>query len=383
MQLTLSKSQLLSVVQKVISAVGTKSNLPIMHCLKLEVTESGDFTVSATDMEVSLQAQVALAKFAPGSIGLRANTFAEIVRELPDCDVSLESIENQRVRISAGRALFHLVGVPASDFPKIPGLDQNSQILFARMNGPEVASMLDKTVYAVATETPQQYLLGLAIEIIHRPTGRFFRMVGSDGFRLAVADSSQLALDDAAWSLFDSGLIVPRKGMMELRKILTESHDDFFMTLLRNHLLIRQGSVRLSVRAIEGPYFNYGQFIPEPVAHPARVHRQELLAALRRVSLISVAPTEKLRWVRIIFDQNSLRLLGKSSELGDAEDVLDMEYSGPACEAYFNSRYLIDALHSIPSAQVLCEIHGNHNAILIREDSSSHQHVTVIMPIEV
>ena len=362
--------------------------MPILSnaLLKTEGTSSKTtgLSLSATDLEVGIQSILPATIYEEGAITVRARSLLDIVRELPDTEIQIQTRENSRLEIKANKSVFNILGLPAEDFPEIPGFSSEEGQSFVRMNGTAVMSMLEKTLYAASTDEARYHLNGVYFETVELKGGddakrRVFRMVATDAHRLALVDHQEALFDENAWRLFAEGIIVPRKGLNELRRLLSEGKEDFFVTIKGRMLYVKRDSIFLSMRLIEGKYADYRRIIPETAHNSIAVDRESFLASLKRISLMS---SDKSRSVTFSLSPGTLQLSSQSPELGDAKEEINVEYEGEELRIGFNSRYLIDAVSTIEGEKVLLELRGRQNPGVIRSSEGAN-HTSVVMPMRI
>lgn len=386
MKLSIGKSQLLLGLQRVQNVVERRTTMPILSNALLRASngpDGGRLYLAATDLEVGIESMLPAAISDGGAITVRARSLLDIVRELPESDVLLRSHEGSRLEIRSGKSVFNILGLPAEDFPEIQGFSTEQPQDFVRMNGEAVVSMLDKTLYAASTDEARYHLNGVYFETVEQKNAdaprRAFRMVATDAHRLALVDNPETLFDDAGWKMFSEGIIVPRKGLNELRRLLAEGKDDFFVAIRGKMMFVKRDTIFLSMRLIEGKYADYRRIIPEIAPEPIAVDREALLHSLKRVSLMS---SDKSRSVTLTACSGMLHLSSQSPELGDAKEELGVDYRGEEIRIGFNSRYLIDAVASIEGEKVLLELRGKQNPGVIRS-ATGHNHTSVVMPMRI
>jgi DNA polymerase-3 subunit beta len=378
MRLIISKAQMLIGLQRVQNVVERRTTMPILSNALLR-TEPNGLSLSATDLEVGIQSILPAEVMDPGSITVKARSLLDIVRELPDTNIQFQTKENSRLEITANKSVFNILGLPAEDFPEIPGFSSEDQKQFVRMNGTAIMSMLDKTLYAASNDEARYHLNGVFFETLEDKTKRVFRMVATDAHRLSLVDNPEALFDENAWRLFKDGVIVPRKGLSELRRLLAEGKDDFFVTIKGRLLLVKRDQILLSMRLIEGKYADYRRIIPETSKDAILLDREGFLASLKRISLMS---SDKSRSVTFSLAPGLLQLSSQSPELGDAREDINIDYQGEELKIGFNSRYLIDALSTLEGERVLLEIKGKQTPGVIRS-SEGPNHTNVVMPMRI
>ena len=384
MKLQISKSQMLLGLQRVQNVVERRTTMPILSNALLK-TEKNGLSLSATDLEVGIQSILPADIMEEGSITVKARSLLDIVRELPDTLIQFQTRENNRLEIKANKSVFNIVGLPSEDFPEIPSFSSEEKQQFVRMNGQAVMAMLDKTLYAASTDEARYHLNGVYFETLENTIEgadkgkKVFRMVATDAHRLSLVDNPETLFDETAWKLFQDGIIVPRKGLNELRSLLSEGKEDFFVTIRGKMLFVKRDNIFLSMRLIEGKYADYRRIIPEKAINTISVDREAFLASLKRISLMS---SDKSRSLTFSLTPGVLQLSSQSPELGDANEEISIDYTGEEIKIGFNSRYLIDAVSTMEGKQIILEIRGKQNPGVIRS-SDGPNHTSVVMPMRI
>jgi DNA polymerase-3 subunit beta len=374
MKLTIPKSHLLLGLQRVQNVVERKTTMPILSNALL-VADGSVLTLAATDLEVGIQSYLTAIVKERGSTTVKARGLLDIVRELPEVDMFLETKESNRLEITANRSVFNIVSLPSEDFPEIPVPSNNvSQVV--RANGPVMESMLEKTLYATSTDEARYYFNGVYFETLRDDEKPYFRMVATDAHRLALVDHHEAFFDIKALEYFDGGVIVPRKGLLELKRLFSEGKDDFLVAIQDNIFFVKRDNILISMRLVGGKYADYRRIIPESSFNGIIIGRDELLASLKRISLMS---SDKSRSVIITLSPNGLQLSSQSPELGTAVEEIITNYQGEEIRIGFNSRYLMDAISTIDSQEVRFEV-GNKNSPGVLRATTSFNHTSVVMP---
>jgi DNA polymerase-3 subunit beta len=269
----------------------------------------------------------------PGRITASAKKFYEIVRELPDELVRIESTTESYLQIRCARAEFSLAGAAAEEYPTLPSLALEE---LATIQAPVLAQMIERTMYASSADETRYNLNGVFVELLadtHK-----VRMVATDGHRLAYVDRS---LGSEIQGLA-SGVIIPRKALAELRRLLEEEDaDELELGFQGNSGLVRKKGVTLTMRLIEGEFPSYRQVIPREAKIQIALPSEPLVQALRRVAVLS---TEQTHAVKLELSPGLLKLSSSNPDLGQAQEELDIDYAGDPLQIAFNVRYLLEAL---------------------------------------
>jgi DNA polymerase-3 subunit beta len=326
------------------SIVEKRNTMPILANALLEVSgkKEGALEIAATDLEVGIRSSHPCEVAKPGRLTVSARKLHEIVRELPDEMVHLEASSNAYLTLRCARAEFTLAGTTADEYPSLPNFAPKSLTV---VPAAVLSEMIDRTMYAASTDETRYNLNGVYVERITE-TGKL-RMVATDGHRLAYVDR---ALGDGLTSLDTAGVIIPRKGLAELKKLVDEEDaDEIELGFEGNNGLARKGSVTLTMRLIEGEFPNYRQVIPTERGQQLILPTEVITHALRRVALLSA---ERSRAVKLELSEGQLRLSSNNPDLGDAREEVDIDYAGEATSIAFNARYLIDAVSAARSKEI-------------------------------
>jgi DNA polymerase-3 subunit beta len=344
MKLSIPKAELQRGLARLQSIVEKRSTMPILANVLLEATtESGHdlLSLTATDLEVGIRSTHPTTIEHPGAITTSAKKIYEIVRELPDESIQIEVSPNNFVQIRCARAIFNLAGAAPEEYPTPPKFSSDHMILIQPLI---LSEMIEKTMYAACTDETRYNLNGVYLE--HLPDTEKLRMVATDGHRLAYVDRF-LGTD---LSSFPTGVIIPRKGLGELKRLVDEDDEsDFKVAFDENSGVASKNNVTLFMRLIEGEFPKYQQVIPREISHQLIINRDEFIQAIRRVALLSA---ERSHAIRLDLIEGQLRLSSNNPDLGEASEDLDVDYAGAELSIAFNARYLIDALAVIHAKEI-------------------------------
>jgi DNA polymerase-3 subunit beta len=364
MEVVLDRDAFLRGLQMVQNIVEPRQTLPILANVLLEA-EDETVRVTATDLEVGARVAVPARVAARGAVTVSARKLAEIVKELPAAAVQLRVGENASVVLRCGGATYRLVGLAPDDFPPVVPAAPESWV---SLEGKTLREMLTQTSFAVSHDETRYALNGVLFVL----QGKDVKLVATDGHRLAVAVRSLgLGVGSATG-------IVPRKAVAEIQRVLGAG-EDVQIALTQNQFVLQMPNFVLTARLIEGQFPNYEAVIPRQ--HPGRLvlGRAALTGALRRVSVMA---EERNKPVKFSLAPAVLRLTASSQELGDAEDVLEVDYAGEELTIGFNSRYVLDALGAVERDQVVLEFKDALSPGVIKslEDEG---YCCVIMPMRI
>jgi DNA polymerase-3 subunit beta len=369
MEITISKAELNHLLQITQSIVEKKTTMPILANALLTASDS-KFSVAATDLEITALATSEAEVQNPGSTTVSAKVLSDIVRELPEGDVHLKVGEAERLEISAPNSSLRMLGVSAEEFPSLPGISVNAK---HRVDTAQLVGMISRTLYAASSDETRFNLNGVCFETVKDAGVKgALRLAATDGHRLAVVTRQIDGL------LIPERVIVPKKGLGEIRRVLDGSEDPQVGIAIEDGFLVVESSrVKMSMRLIDGEFPDYGQVIPKDEGVAASVSCSALAESLRRVALMV---TDKGKCVKFDFTRNNLRISSSSPELGDAEEHIDITYAGEPTSIGFNARYVLDVIASLEGCPTLTiELHGKLGPGRFFSDSDE-SYLAVVMP---
>ena len=343
MEFVIRKSDLVRELQTVTGVVEKRATLPILANLLLETTKDG-LQVGASDLEVTIRGTAEANVVRPGSVTLPAGKLHEIARSLPDSDVQFKLLDRNQVAITCERTRYRIAGQPRDDFPGFPEVDTKGGV---KLPAALLNRMIERVAFAITTEDPR-YSLNGALLLMGR--GRL-TLVATDGHRLAFV-SHELG---AAVAGDELRLIVPRKALSEVQK-MTESlgdEDEVVFGKADNQIYFVVGTHKLTSNLLEGNFPRYENVMPQSSEVTVVLSTEDLAQAVRRVSLL--ASERYGRAVRLALTSGKLQLSSRT-EMGEAEEVLSVDYEGTPIEIGFNARYLIDYLSVVGSPSVSLEL---------------------------
>jgi DNA polymerase-3 subunit beta len=370
MKFTISKSQFEEALQIVMNAIPSKTTLPILGNILVNVEESG-ITFSATDLDISVSTTLNLKSSKKGIFTIPAKTMNEIVRELPQSEIEVQ-VANNRIELKAERGTYKVSGISPDEFPRLPEYKKAKEI---RISGNDVARMVRRTQFSSSQDETRPALNG----ILWQTAGDKMIMVATDGHRLA-----RIRVDNAKLSGLTDDLIIPPKAMNYLTRLIGDKEIEIGIVFGEKNIAFSipkedDTYTLVSSRLIEGPYPNYEQVIPTDNDKRMIVNRDELHAAVRRVSILSNSLTHQ---VRFVMDKNNLELSATNVDLGgEAKEVLPCEYQGERLELGYNANYVTDVLKQIDCEEVVFELSTPVAAGIIYGADRKEDYICLIMPL--
>jgi DNA polymerase III subunit beta len=350
MKFSAAREALLKPLQAVIGVVERRQTMPILANVLL-VAKDGELLITATDLEVELVASAQIDLEDGGEITVPGRKLLDICRALPDgAEVSV-ALGGDKLAVRSGRSKFSLTTLPAAEFPTVEDISGSEAVAVAQAT---LVKLLEKTHFSMAQQDVRYYLNGLLVE-----TGKnHLRAVATDGHRLALCD---VKLDNG--SATERQVIVPRKGVLELQRLLS-GEGDVELELGGNHIRVQLEGIRFTSKLIDGRFPEYERVIPEQADNELSADREQFKAALQRTAILS---NEKYRGIRLIIRENGIVLQAHNPEQEEAEEELEVSYKGDDIEIGFNVNYLLDALGAIESEQVTLSIVDGNSSCLLRE----------------
>jgi DNA polymerase III subunit beta len=375
MEFKISQEEFVKGLHRTQSVVEKKGTMPILLNVLIEAQES-EIVITATDLEIGLKGRHPAEIIKSGKTTLSAKKIYEVIKELPEKEVSFRLKENHWVEIKSGKSTFNIMGISAEAFPSLPSYEEEG---FLTVETEILKEMVEKTVFAVSTDEARYNLNGVFFVKKESDSPKEVRMVATDGYRLSLIDRS---LGEEMKGL-EKGILLPKKGLIEMNKILEEGGKEgvksIGINLKGNNFILKRDPVILIMRLLDAEFPDYRQVIPKDPKRQISVKRSQIQDSLRRVSILS---SEKTRGVKFQFNQDFLELSSYNPEFGEAKEELSVEYKGETMQVGFNSRFVMEVLNNLKSEEVVFEIEDNVSPAIIRP-ADDPRHTCVIMPMRI
>ena len=363
MKLSTSRESLLKPLQAVIGVVERRQTMPVLANVLL-VAKDGKLEVTATDLEVELVASSEVDSVeVPGDITVPGRKLLDICRALPEGSKVTVSLKGDRITVQSGRSKFVLATLPAAEFPVIEDIDADRELTLSR---DDLGLLLERTHFSMAQQDVRYYLNGLLLETSENQ----LRAVATDGHRLALCD---IGLAEGVGA--KSQVIVPRKGVLELQRLL-DGEGDVTVAVGPNHVRISVGNIRFTSKLIDGRFPDYERVIPDTNKNVVSASRDALRQALQRAAILS---NEKYRGVRLDFRKGSIHIQANNPDQEEAEDEVEVDYIGEEMEIGFNVNYLLDALSAVNEEQVEIGLVDPNSSCIVRAPGDENC-LYVVMP---
>lgn len=373
MEIVLEKDEFLKSLQKIQGLVERKVTMPILsHCL-IETREDR-ILITATDLEILMYTETKCKIKKSGQLAAPARKLFEIVRDLPEDNLNLRWKEGYFLEITSGKSLFRISALPADEFPKLSIETEEHVGLKSEL----IKRLIDRTFFAISTDETRPNLNGIYFEIL-KPD--ILRAVGTDGHRLSYHEERVDEEKLKRLLLFSSkknGIIIPRKGVQEIRRLIADE-EEIQISLRPTGIRIATGQTTLLVRSLDAEFPEYKQVIPKENNNRARIKRQQALEAIKRVSIIS---TERTKAIKFEFRDKNLKISSVNPDVGEAEEEIDIEYTGEKIIIAFNAKYIIDVLERSETEDFLMEMKDELSPTLIRFTGEDNN-LNIIMPMRI
>lgn len=368
MKFHINREQLVKPLQQVASVVEKRQTLPVLSNVLMEVKDQ-QLVLIGSDMEIEMIARLSLVgDVEEGATTVPARKLLDICKSLPaDADIEV-SLAGEKLTVKSGRGRYSLATLPAADFPAL-----EADISATALNLPAAAlrKLIDSTAFSMAQQDVRYYLNGMLLEVT--PTG--LRSVATDGHRLALAD---MPLESGAAEADAEKLqiILPRKGVMELTRLLGEAGETVAVRINRNHLRVELPQFVFTSKLVDGKFPDYDRVVPKNNKSRMIADKEVLRQALARVLVLS---NEKYRGVRLQFSTTGLTLQTNNPEQEEAEEEVAVNFQGEPLEIGFNITYLLDILGNISGTSVQVEL-GDSNSSALLQDEADTKATYVVMP---
>ncbi len=366
MNIQINRETLLKPLTSVTSIVEKRHTLPILSNLLLEVKQN-KIHLTATDLEMQISLTVDSATSGDFSTTLSAKKLLDICRSLPEnADINMNTTES-RITLKAAKSRFNLQTLPAADYPVMTKTQGASTLVVLAQR--ELKDLLKQVEFAMAQQDIRYYLNGLLFEI----AANKLNIVGTDGHRLSFTST------ELKQNYEKQDVILPRKTVVELIKLLDDSDDEVQIELASNQVNFSFANLKLISKVIDGKFPDYNRVIPVGHQNTFSVERLNVLLAMQRASILS---NEKYRGIRMVLSNNNLKLISTNSDQEEAEEELEINYSGDALDIGFNVTYLIDVLNNTNSDQANFSFADANSSCLITIPNNPN-YKYVVMPMRI
>jgi DNA polymerase III subunit beta len=371
MEFSINSDELAKGLYRAQGIVEKKTAMPILSNVLIQASLDGKVSITATDLEVGMTCEQVANVKKEGSITISARHLYDIIRSLKKQEVTVKKLDNNWAEVKCGSNEYRMLGMAAEDFQELP--DVSKAKLFV-IDPAILKNMIDKTIYAVSNDETRYNLNGSYIE---RTNDGNFRMVATDGHRLSMIDDK--LTNDKDSTGFEEGVIIPKKGLLEMKRLIESEEDGCKLGLDGSNLVFAINEVTVVMRLLDGQFPEYRQVVPKNQKIKIGVDRKKLMESLRRVSILS---SDRTLGLKIGLAKGVLRISTSNPDLGEAREDMEVEYDGKELTIGFNARYLIDAMSSIETDEVELSLDDDLSPGVIRP-LGSKSYICVVMPMRI
>ncbi|CAN5854389.1 DNA polymerase III subunit beta [soil metagenome] len=342
-----------------------KSTMPMLANVLIRTQGKNQILVAATDLNVSLTAELKSTNASEGGITLGAKNLYELISNAPGDEVTLKKTDNHWAEIKSGKVAYRIVGMPDRDFPKVP---DHREAQYSTIESAVLREMIERTLFSVCNDETRFHLNGVSFE----SDGSKATMVSTDGHRL-----SKVERTIANGPKLTAGVIIPKKGLIEIRKVLDTS-PSCKIAIKTPHLFLVQDDIALAVKLIDARFPDYEGVIPKGHKKIVTVDRARLIDALRRAQLMS----SETRGVKLAATREGITITSDNPDLGEVREEMDAEYNGDPIAIGFNPKYVVELLSQMHCDQITIALGGELDPGLIRP-LTGDEYLGVVMPMRI
>ena len=358
-------------IQKTLGIVEKKTTIPILSNLLLKAGKNR-ITIMATDREIGLVADYEAEVLREGEITLSARKLHEMVREIQGETIHVVKNERDMVILTCKKAVYRVPGIPADDYPIVA--DQND-VPFYKVNGSILKELIRKTSFAMSTDEMRKTLCGVLLETEKIGETFFIRMVATDGHRLAMM---KMDTGEKEFAAMERNVIIPRKGLMEIRRLVEDEPGDVFVGFRQGVCIVKTDHTLLRVSLVDGDYPEYRRVIPTEKGIVLEIEKDKLLHTLRRMSVIS---SDRYNGVIMTLAADKIVLNSNNPDVGEANDEIDVVYTGEGKSVGYNVTYLADAIDVIDEEKMTFEVGEGMKPGIVRAVGNDN-YFCIVMPLK-
>ena len=365
MEFRIAKTEFLRGLRLAQGIADRKSTMPMLANVLLRTQGKNQLLVAATDLNVSLTAELKSHNAADGGLTLGAKNLYELIANAPGDEITLKKADNHWAEIKSGKVTYRIVGMPDRDFPKVP---DHREATYATVESAVLREMIERTLFSICNDETRFHLNGVFFE----SDGSKCRMVSTDGHRL-----SKVERTIPNGPKLSAGVIIPKKGLLEIKKVL-EQGPNAKLAVKTPHVFLVQDDIAIAVKLIDAQFPPYEQVIPREHKKIITVDRLRLIDALRRAQLMS----SETRGVKVAASKEGVTITSDNPDLGEVREELEAEYNAEPLAIGFNPKYVVELLTQMSSDQITIALGGELDPGLIKP-LGSDDYLGVVMPMRI
>ncbi len=363
MKFIINRETLLIPLQQIVGVIEKRQTIPVLANVLMVVSD--DFlTLTGTDLEIQIVAKIGITEAQAGSITVPARKLLDLCRLLPSgSDIQLEQ-QNDKVKVLSNRSKFSLSCLPSEHYPEFAESEMEKQFT---INAGKLKNALEKTIFCMANQDVRYYLNGLMLNISNNK----FKLVASDGHRLSIFEDK---LEHETG--FEARIILPRKGVLELYRLLDNLEAELTVMFSNNNIKITIGHLIFTAKLVDAKYPDFGKVFQQAFYEPISLPKLLLKDTLTRVAVLA---NEKFKGVTFDIAPGSMKISTHNPEHDEAEEDLTIDYQGELLSIAFNAQYLLDAVSNLDSDTAVLTIASNASSCFIDEPSQC-EYKFIVMP---
>ena len=365
MEFRIAKNEFLRGLRLAQGIADRKSTMPMLANVLLRTQGKNKILVAATDLNVSLTAELKSDNASEGGITLGAKNLYELIANAPGDDVTLKKADNHWAEIRSGKVTYKIVGMPDRDFPKVP---DHREAQYSTVESAVLREMIERTLFSVCNDETRFHLNGVFFE----SDGSKSRMVSTDGHRL-----SKVERTIPNGPKLSAGVIIPKKGLLEMKKVI-ESGPSCQIAIKTPHMFVVQDDIALAVKLIDAQFPPYDQVIPKEHKKVITVDRARFIDSLRRAQLMS----SETRGVKVAATREGITITSDNPDLGEVREEMDADYNGEPIAIGFNPKYMVELLGQMASDSITIKLGGELDPGLV-EPTGGDTYLGVVMPMRI
>jgi len=367
MKIVCYKDTILKAINSVVKAVASKTTMPILEGILIQ-TNDKEIKLTTYDLEIGIEYIMESEVKEQGSTVVNATMFSEIIRKLPDTEITIYINEQNLLVIECEGSLYKLATMNPDEFPELPKINIENSI---ELEQNTLKNMIRKTIFGVSIEENRPIFTGCLFEAISNK----LNVVSVDGFRLAWRSKFLNERTN------DFKAVIPGKTLNEVNKIISDSFDPIKIGISKNQALFEMENCKIVTRILDGEFLNYMNIVPKSWETRIKVNKNNIQDCFERISLISASSIEKEKKypVKITIDIGKVTI-SCTNQTGDAKEEIYVATEGKNLEAGFNPKYFLDALKSIDDEEVYIDFGTNISPCVIRP-VESEDYTYMILPI--
>lgn len=348
MKIKILKQAFLKNIQHVQNIISSKSSLPILSNILIEA-EKNKVVLTTTDLDIGISSALETEVEEEGAITIPAKRFNDIIKELPDEDISISTMKNNSMVIKCSKCFFKIIGLPKEEFPKLPEFKDEPSVVIKQS---VLKNMIAMTHFSMSRDETR-YVLNGALFLFK---GKKLAIVTTDGKRLSFVKK------DLEKDGLNKAIVVPSKTIYELNRILSDE-GDVKIIFSENQVKFDLKNITVISRLIEGDFPNYEQVVPKESQEKIIINRGLFLDGIKRAALLTTQDSQSVRFEIL---KNKIVVSKSSPNIGEVREELDTVYKGHEITVGFNPGYIMDALKVIPQDEIALEVFGPDKPAVIR-----------------